>query len=102
MINTQKEKIVNLIQSLKSFISNSTNKLNDTENVSIDFYYRIKEIFKRLDIFINSFDKLINNSMENDYFQIQTYVNEEIYMKDFDSLFDQIEVIWYIFIIIIY
>ena len=77
MINTQKEKIVNLIQSLKSFISNSTNKLNDTENVSIDFYYRIKEIFKRLDIFINSFDKLINNSMENDYFQIQTYVNEE-------------------------
>ena len=100
LIGKQEENITNLINSVKIFIRNSIeslNKLTNTEKVSIDFYYRVKEIFKRIDVLIDSFDDIVITSMEKEYLQLQIYANDNIYLNEIDSLLDQIEVIWDIF-----
>jgi hypothetical protein len=100
LIDTQKANITNLIASVKDFINNSTisiNKLNDYEKVGIDFYYRVKEIFERIDVIIDSFDDLIISSMKKELLQLEIYVNDTIYMNEMDSIFDEIEIIWDIF-----
>ncbi len=55
--------------------------LRSYENVGIDFYYRVKEIFKRIDVIIDSYDNIIINLMESEYSQLKSYVNEDIYLN---------------------
>ena len=76
-------KINKLINSV--FINNSINSIKDLKSyqkVRIDFYYRVKEFFKRIDIIIDS---------------IKIICKWDIYLNKMDSLFDQIEIIWDVF-----
>ena len=100
IIVNHKSNLTNLVNQVESFInysSNSINKLTYYQKVGIDFYYRVKEIFKRIDVMMDSFDDDLANALEHEFLLLQSYVNDDIYLGKIDALIDEVEIIWDIF-----
>ena len=100
IIDNHKTNITNLVNQVVSFINystNSINKLTDYQKVGIDFYYRVKEIFKRIDVMMDSFGDDLANALDSEFLLLQSYVNDDIYLGQLDTLIDKVEIIWDIF-----
>ena len=100
LINIQNQNLTKLIESVYTFIENSKNtitSLKSYQKIGIDFYYRVKEIFKRIDVLIDNYESTLKNSIEAEYLQLQTYVNDNIYLGEMDAYIDKIEIVWDIF-----
>ena len=100
LINKQNQNLTNLIDSVNTFIDKSVktiNALKDYERVSVDFYYRSKEIFKRVDVLIDNYESTLKSSIDAEFLQLQTYVNDNIYLGEMDAYIDEVEIVWDIF-----
>ena len=100
LINIQNQNLTKLIESVYTFIDYSINiitPLKSYQKIGIDFYYRVKEIFKRIDVLIDNYESTLKNSIEAEYLQLQTYVNDNIYLGEMDAYLDKIEIVWDIF-----
>ena len=100
IINNHKSNLTNLSNQVVNFItysSNSINALKDYQKVGIDFYYRVKEIFNRIDVMMDSFDDDLANALDSEFLLLQSYVNDDIYMGQIDTLIDDVEIVWDIF-----
>jgi hypothetical protein len=100
VINTHNSNLTNLKNDVITFIDNSVksiNGLSSEKRIGIDFYYRVKEIFLRIDVMMDSFNDNLADALDSEFLLLQTYVNDDIYMKQIDQLIDEVEVIWDIF-----
>ena len=100
IINKHKLNIINLEDSVEKFINNSINSINDLnedQKIGIDFYYRVKEIFYRIDVMMDSFSDNLINALDSEFLLLENYVEDEIYLGKIDSLIDNVEVVWDIF-----
>ena len=100
IILRHKSNIYNLEESVEKFINNSINsinELNEDQKIGIDFYYRVKEIFYRIDVMMDSFSDNLINALDSEFLLLQNYVEDEIYLGKIDSLIDNVEVVWDIF-----
>ena len=100
VINNHKKNFTDLTNNVYTFIdlcTNSINKLKDYEKVGIDYYYRVKEIFNKINITMDSFNDKLAIALDSEFLLLQSYVNDEIYMGEIDALIDNVEEIWNIF-----
>ena len=100
VINSHKSNLTNFVSKVENFITYSTksiNELKDYQKVGIDFYYRVKEIFNRIDVMMDSFSDNLANALDSEFLLLQSYVNDDIYMGQMDALIDNVEVVWDIF-----
>ena len=100
IIANHKTNLTNLTNQVVNFINYSTKSINALKNyqkVGIDFYYRVKEIFKRIDVMMDSFYDDLINTLDSEFLLLQSYVNDDIYMGQIDTLIDKVEIVWDIF-----
>ena len=100
IITEHKSNLTNLEESVKKFINKSIetiNNLESNEKIKIDFYYRLKDFFDRIDVIMDSFNNNLANALDSEFLLLQTYVDDDIYMKQIDNLIDDVEVVWDIF-----
>ena len=100
IIDTHKSNLTDLESKVENFItysSDSIKALKDYQKVGIDFYYRVKEIFHKIDVMIDSFKDNLENALDTEFLLLQSYVNDDIYMGKIDALIDDVEVVWDIF-----
>ena len=63
---------LNFFTQFSSFII----KTNNLNNFSFDFYYKIKEIFDKVNYLIKNIRNILNNSFNDKYLLLKNYVNE--------------------------
>ena len=100
LINKQNVNLTKLIEDVNNFVNkcvNTISKLKSYQKVGVDFYYRSKEIFKRVDVLIDNYESTLIKSIDTEYLKLKTYVNEKIYLEEMDEYFDDVEIIWDIF-----
>ena len=66
-------------------------------NFPIDFYFKTKEIFEKIDNLIENYENKMNYLIDDKYLQIENYLNEEIYFKNMNYYINEIENITDIF-----
>ncbi len=100
LINKQNQNLTDLIDNAKTFINNAVNSINGLKSyqkIPIDYYYRVKEIFKRIDVLIDTYQSTLISSIDAEYLQLQIYVNDKIYLGEIDAYIDKVEIVWDIF-----
>jgi hypothetical protein len=100
LINKQNQNLTDLIDNAKTFINNAVNSINGLKSyqkIPIDYYYRVKEIFKRIDVLIDTYQSTLISSIDAEYLQLQIYVNDNIYLGEIDAYIDKVEIVWDIF-----
>ena len=79
LINKQNQNLTNLIEKAKTFIDNavkSINELKSYQKVGIDYYYRVKEIFKRIDVLIDTYQSTLISSIDEN--QLRDFLKDEM------------------------
>ena len=61
-------------------------KTNKSNNFSFDFYYKIKEIFDKVNYFRKNIKNITDNIIENDYLRIENSINEEFNMQKINEI----------------
>ena len=61
-------------------------KTNKSNNFSFDFYYKIKEIFDKVNYFRKNIKNITDNVIENDYLRIENSVNEGFNMQKINEI----------------
>ena len=100
LINKQNVNLIDLIEKANIFIDNSQESIRELKSyqfVPIDYYYRVIEIFKRIDVLIQTYESTLKSSIDAEFLQLQTYVNDNIYLGEMDAYIDQVEIVWDIF-----
>ena len=100
IITNHKSNLKTLESNVFTFINKSfesINELYDYEKVGIDYYYRVKEIFHKIDEIMDSFNDNLADALDSEFLLLQLYVNDDIYMNQIDNKIDNVEIIWAIF-----
>ena len=100
IIIEHKTNLKNLENNVEKFINislESLNELKDNQKVCIDFYYRVKEIFQKIDVIIDSFNDNLADALDSEFLLLQSYVNDNLYMNQIDYKINDVEIVWDIF-----
>ena len=100
VISKYKSNLETLESSVNTFITKSSQSLKGLKNyqkVGIDYYYRAKEIFHKINIIMDSFNDNLANALDSEFLLLQSYVNDNIYMNIINDKINKVEIIWDIF-----
>ncbi len=98
IITKYKSKLKNLEENVNKFINNSIESINNLKiNEKIEFNYKIKDIFNKIDLILDSFNDNLANALDNEFLLLEKYVDDDIYMNKINNLLNDIEIVCDIF-----
>ena len=97
LINNYNLSLINLLESMNNLIDISIDTLNGFENdkkIGINFYYNFKEIFYKIDEIMNSFYDNLITALDSEFLQLDSYINNDIYIGEINKLLKDVEFVW--------